>query len=383
MPTTAPADITDEEVFRARVATFCHDHLAPRARAGDDGDFFADLLEEAGRLGLLALMFDDERRLRLDHMPLIQETTELAASVFGAFAVALGSLRLQAYLLARHASAELVDRWLEPLLAGTTYGAFGVTEPGAGTDVRAIRTVARRDGDGWRLTGEKCWIGLAPVASFAIVLAKLDHDGRDAETVALVVDCESPGLERGEPEDLLSFRGMPLGSLRFDDVRIPAGHALSVDGFRGMMEGINLARIDAATYACGFLRGALRHCARRAAERTAFEQRLGDLQAIQLKAGRMATDYEAARRLTLAAGESFSRGDGGDPTLLSQAKLFATDAAMRNAIEAVQIFGASGVHMDSDVQRLMRDAKAAQIFDGTSEIHALMIGRSALQSELW
>ena len=214
--------------------------------------------------------------------------------------------------------------------------------PDAGTDVRAISTVATRDRDGWILNGGKKWIGLAPYAAFNVVLAKLDHDGRDAETVALVIDLESDGISRSGPLDLMSFRGMPLGELTFNDVKVPAGSALKVAGFKGMMEGINLARVDAASYGCGFIKAAIRECSVRANNRTAFGQPLSNVQVIQTKIGLMATDYEAARLLTLAASDSFALGHGGDPILLSKAKLFSTDAAMRHAVEAVQIFGALG-----------------------------------------
>src|SRR4029450_10108702 len=125
-------------------------------------------------------------------------------------------------------------------------------------------TVAARDRDGWILNGGKKWIGLAPYAAFNVVLAKLDHDGRDAETVALVVDRESDGITRSRPLDLMSFRGMPLGELTFNDVKVPAGSALNVAGFKGMMEGINLARVDAASYGCGLHHDAIPACSGRA-----------------------------------------------------------------------------------------------------------------------
>jgi len=325
-------------------------------------------------------MFDQQRNLQLHRMRLIHETTELVAAAFPTSDVALGALRLQAYLLTRYAEPAIVDRYLEPLLNGDIYGSFGVTEPDAGTDVRAIATVATRDRNGWILNGGKKWIGLAPYAAFNVVLAKLDHAGRDAETVALVIDLESDGITRSAPLNLMSIRGMPLGELRFDNVKVPPGSALRVAGIRGMLEGINLARVDAASYGCGVIKAAIRESCIRANTRIQFGQPLSNLQVIQNKIGSMATDYEAARLLTIAAGESFAFGHGGDPVLLSKAKMFSTDAAMRHSVEAVQIFGALGVHHDSRVQRLFRDSKAFQIFDGTSEIHNLMIGRATLKS---
>lgn len=370
---------TDEESYLSDIEKYCDTVLLERGDSSDNGEFFPDIIRDFADLGLLELMFDQDRTLQLDRMRLVHRTTEMVAAAFPASVLALGALRLQAYLLKRYAEPHIADRYLEPLLQGEIYGSFGVTEPDTGTDVRGIHTVATRDGDGWILNGGKKWIGFAPVAAFTIVLAKVDHDGRDADTVALVIDLESEGVTRSETLDLMSFRGMPLGELRFDNVKVPAGSALKVTGFAGMMEGINLARVDAANYACGFLKAAIRECAHRTNNRIAFGKPLSELQTIQIKVGQMATDYEAARLLTLAASDSFALGNGGDPILLSKAKMFGTDAAMKHAVEAIQIFGAMGVHNSSRVQRLFRDAKAGQIFDGTSEIHTLMIGRAALR----
>ncbi|MGS0684477.1 acyl-CoA dehydrogenase family protein [Nakamurella sp. GG22] len=371
---------TDEANYLKDVEKYCDTILLARGDQSDDGKFFPEVIKQFADLGLLELMFDEDRNLELHRMRLVHETTELVAAAFPASVVALGALRLQAYLLKRYAEREIADRYLEPLLSGDLYGSFGVTEPDAGTDIRAITTVATRDGDGWILNGGKKWIGMAPYAAFNVVLAKLDHDGRDAETVALVIDLESEGITRSAPLDLMSIRGMPLGELTFNNVKVPAGSALKVAGFKGMLEGINLARVDAASYGCGVIKAAIRESCVRANTRTAFGQPLSNVQIIQHKIGTMATDYEAARLLTLAAGDSFALGNGGDPILLSKAKIFSTDAAQRHSVEAVQIFGALGVHHDSRVQRLFRDSKAFQIFDGTSEIHNLMIGRAALKA---
>src|SRR3712207_4729593 len=166
---------------------------------------------------------------------------------------------------------------------------------------------------------------------------------------------------------------MPNGTLAFEECRVPVSSALRCDGFKGMMDGLNLARIEAASYACGLLRGCLDASCRHAGSRSAFGSTIGDLQAIQLKLGRMATDYRAARELTLRAADRFVAGDGGDANLISIAKLFASDAARRHADEAIQIHGAAGLVQDSSVQRMARDAKITQIFDGTSEIHLIMI----------
>lgn len=370
--------------YLREVRRFCEREVAPAAAAIDrSGTFFPELLAKAAELGLQGLLFDDDWNIDLSRMVLVHETTELVASYSAAVANAIGVARLHSYLLARYADPSVAARWVKPVVSAQRFGSFAITEESAGTDVRAIRTVARRAGDEYLLNGAKLFITQAPVASFSIVLAKLESDARNADTVALVVEFDRPGVSVGADDPMLSFRGVPMAGLYFDDCRVPAVNALRCDGFRGMMEGLNLARIDAASYSCGFLRACLRLCAKYARERVVFGQRLADLQAIQLKLGRMATDYEAARELTLRAAESFARGSGGDPILLSKAKLFATDAAMHHATEAVQIHGGYGVTMEYDVQRFFRDAKAAQIMDGTSEIHSVMIGRDVIKRDIY
>ncbi|HVD80166.1 MAG TPA: acyl-CoA dehydrogenase family protein, partial [Propionibacteriaceae bacterium] len=172
----------DEAAYLQDIGKYCDTVLLHRADESDNGEFFPDIIRQFADLGLLELMFDEQRNLQLHRMRLVHQTTELVAAAFPAAVVALGALRLQAYLLKRYAEPDIADRYLEPLLSGELYGSFGVTEPDAGTDVRAISTVATRDRDGWILNGGKKWIGLAPYAAFSVVLAKLDHDGRDAET---------------------------------------------------------------------------------------------------------------------------------------------------------------------------------------------------------
>lgn len=360
--------------------TFVTDVLRPRAAAIDEtAEFPQDVISAAAEIGLQRVLIGDDGRLDPSRAPLVHEISERLAMYSMASAVAIANAHLTTYLLLKYAPAELTERWVEPTLAGQVFGAFAITEPHAGTDVRGMGTVARRDGGDYVLTGEKCWVGYAPNCSYAIVLAKEGTGERDAPMVALVVDTASAGVTRAAGPAFDGLRGMSNGSLAFDGVRVPAWSRLSSDGFGGMMDGLNLARIDAASYACGLLRGALVASTERAAHRTAFGRPLGDLQAIQAKIGRMATDYQAARALTTRAAASFAAGDGGDQDAISMAKLFASEAARRHTDEAVQIHGAEGVVRSSWVNRLNRDAKVTQIFDGTSEIHETMLGRRAVR----
>lgn len=366
-----------------RCDRFVSARVAPTAEAIDrSGEPDLELLREGAELGFARLLFDDENRVDLSDMALAYEVTERIASVSPPLAMGLGVMRLTSYLLARFATEEVRDRWLPATLQGRAFGSFAISEENAGTDVRAGVTVAREDGDNYILTGEKRWVGFAPVASYAIVLAKLESTERDAPTIALVVDMSSEGASGEQGPELASFRGLSNGTLRFDSVVVPRSSALQVDGFAGMMDGLNMARIDASAYACGLLRGALEVSIERASTRKAFDKRIGDLPSIQIKLGRMLAGYHTARELTLRAGESFAAGAGGDQDLISVAKVTASDLAREHTDQAMQIFGAAGMQAHSRVERMHRDAKATQIFDGTSEIHETMLGRRLVRTFL-
>lgn len=343
------------------------------------GRFDRELLQEAASLGLTSLFWDQELELDLSTMRHAHETTERIAAVCTPLAMEIGVTRLVAYLLSRYAGDPTRSRWLAATLSGRAHGSFALTEPAAGTDLRAMRTVATRHGDHYVLNGSKCWVGFAPVADYAIVLCKAETDARDASTLALVVDMETDGASGSWGPALSGFRGLPNGVLEFEDVHVPAEEALEVEGFGGMMDGLNLARIDAAAYACGLLRAALEHSSAHASTRIAFERPIAELPSIQRKIGRMHVDYLAAREMTLRAADSFVERQGGDRSLISAAKLFASDAAREHTDHAMQVLGASGLVLNTDVERLHRDAKATQIFDGTSEIHEVMLGRSAIK----
>lgn len=355
--------------------------LIPRAPQIDQSaEFPVDITRAAAAIGVQRLLLTDDGTLDVARTPLVVETSERIAMHSMASAVTIANGRLTTYLLLKYAPQHLVERWVEPTLRAEAFGAFGITEAHAGSDVRAIATVARRDGGDLVLTGEKRWVGYAPNGQYAIVLAKLDDDARDADTVAVVVDTASAGVTQEPGPAFSGLRGMPNGILGLDGVRVPAADVLAVDGFGGMMDGLNLARIDAAAYACGLLRGALTASIERAASRRAFGKVLGDLPSIQAKIGRMAAAYQASRALTDRAAASFAQGGGGDQDVISMAKLFTSDAARHHTNEAVQIHGAEGMVFSSWVNRLDRDAKVTQIFDGTSEIHETMLGRRAVRA---
>lgn len=369
----------DVRELLAVVQEFCEKEVAPRVREIEDAGaiYETDLLRTAAAIGLQGLIFDEHGGIDPAGFGPAHETNEIVASYSGSLALALSIARLHGYMLCRYAAPEVRDRWLPGLVAGRSFGAFAISEPHAGSDVRAITTVARHDGDHYVLDGEKSWITQGPRAEFAVVLAKLEHRGRDADTAAFVVDLATPGASAGPPEPLIGFRGVPLGTLSFAGCRVPAVARMHVDGFGGMLEGVNLARLDCASYALGFLRGALRECTAYLAEREAFGGPLVRNPLLQAQLGTMLAAYLGGRHLAHAALESFAAGGGGDVALVSAAKLVTTEAAMEQATVAVQLLGGAGVHADHLVQSYFRDAKIIQIIDGTSQIHQLMLGRTA------
>lgn len=377
-----PLDTDAKELLEV-VADFCRTKIAARAQIIDEtAEFFPDLLAQAADIGLQGLIFDDDGKVDPSMLSLAHETTELVASYSGAVALGISIARLHGYLLATYAPDDVRRRWLPGLIDGSARGSFALSEPHSGTDIRAGKTVATTvDAETFSITGEKAWITQSPQADFCIVLTKLDSKDRDAATAAFVVPFDTPGVTIGKDEPMSGFRGMPMANVHFDNCHVPAAWRLNVDGFRGMLEGLNLARLDAGCYGVGFMRAALRETSEYVRNREAFGRTLADLQIVQEKLGHMYADYLAARGLLRDGVDSFARGGGGDAHLISAAKMFASDAAMRHTIEAVQLHGGYGVHLHYPVQRLMRDAKIIQIIDGTSEIHALMLGRAAARAD--
>lgn len=365
-----------------KLRRYCDECLSAAASKIDrSGQFIRDVLLDFAEMGLQRLhLHENEISDDLQSWLRIHESSSLIAKFSVAAAVAVSVARLHTYLLVKYTNAELRDRWLEPTLSATSFGSFALTEPHAGTDVRAMTTVAKQVKGGYQLSGRKSWIGLAPIADYCFVLAKLGSENRDAQTVALFVELSSIGVSRPAQEELSGLRGMPNGQLEFNDVFVPGTNLLACDGFAGMMDGLNLARIEAASFSCGIIMRAIELSVERAANREVFGESLLKKQITQQRIGQMYADYLTADTLTQKAMESYAKGDGGNPTVISTAKLFAADKARQHSDTAMQLWGAAGLVMHSDVERMHRDAKVMQIFDGTSEIHQLMLGKVAIQA---
>jgi alkylation response protein AidB-like acyl-CoA dehydrogenase len=276
-------------------------------------------------------------------------------------------------------SPEQVGTWLPPMLSGEALGAFALTEPHAGSDASAIRTRATRDGDAYRLTGTKIWISNAPEADRYLVFATLDPDAGPSGIAAFLVEKGTPGFRFGAHEKKMGIRACPAAELVFEDALVPATNRLGAegDGYRIALSSLAEGRISIAAACVGIARSALEQATSFLRVRKAFGASLSEQQGLRFMLAEMARDVEAARALTRLAAAAKDRGDAlAVPSSL--AKWTASDTAMRVATEAVQLFGASGYSRETGIERLMRDAKGAQIYEGTNQIHRLIVADELL-----
>jgi butyryl-CoA dehydrogenase len=282
--------------------------------------------------------------------------------------------------LARHGTPEQKERWLRPLARGERLGAFGLTEPEAGSDAAHIQMRAVRDGDGWVLNGEKRYITNGEEASVFVVMAVTAPEAPRGRVTAFIVERGTPGFVTGPRRSKLGVQAASTVDLTFSGCRVPAGHILGGEGngLRVAFEALDRGRVGIAAQALGLGQACLEAALRHAKARRQFGQRLADFQAIQFMLADMAMELEAARLLTYRAA---ARQDAGLPFSkeASMAKLFASEAANRAATKAVQIHGGLGYMREGTVERYFRDAKVTEIYEGTSEIQRLIIARHLLE----
>jgi alkylation response protein AidB-like acyl-CoA dehydrogenase len=274
-------------------------------------------------------------------------------------------------MLVRHGTAEQKQRFLKGMARGEVLAGFALSEPGSGSDAAALATRAVRDGDGWVLSGAKAWATNGGTADLMIVMARSERG-----ICAFIVPTDAHGYRPGKPEDKMGLRASNTVALVLEDVRLPADHLLGEDGagFAYAMEGLDAGRLGIAAQAVGIARRALEHAVAYCGERKQFGQALREFEAVQFKLADMATRVEAARALLHNAAACRDRGD--EPTTpASMAKLFASETAMWVTTQAVQLFGGYGYMRDFPVEKLFRDAKVTEIYEGTSEIQRLIVAR--------
>ncbi|HEX6246430.1 MAG TPA: acyl-CoA dehydrogenase family protein [Nocardioidaceae bacterium] len=284
-------------------------------------------------------------------------------------------------------SEELKQRYLPPVAAGDAMFSYCLSEPEAGSDAVAMKTRAVRDGDAWVLNGVKRWITNAGVSEFYTVFAVTDPDKRSRGISAFVVEKSDTGVSFGAPEKKLGIKGSPTREVYFDSVRIPADRMVGEQGtgFATAMRVLDHTRVTIAAQAVGIAQGALDYALEYAKERQQFGKPIADFQGLQFMLADMGMKVEAARQLTYAAAGRSERGDKDLTFFGAAAKAFASDTAMQVATDAVQILGGYGYTRDYPVERMMRDAKITQIYEGTNQVQRIVMARqllSGIQSHL-
>ncbi len=367
------------------VRRFADRHIRPIAGELDETEGFpADLYGEMAGLGLFGIAVPEKLGGAGGDVLAYAVVMEELARGYASVADQCGLVELVATLLAEHGSAAQQARYLRPLLKAERRCAYALTEPEAGSDLSSVRTTATRTARGWTLTGSKIWIHNAPVCDFAVVLARSDAAAEGARPrrggmSIFVVDSDRPGFAAGRKEHKMGQRASQVGALTFDDVRLPADALLGPEGrgFQLMMGVLDKGRVGIGALAVGILQAALEASIEYAKVRRQFGQRIADFQAVQWLIADMAKDTHAARLLVHAAAAKL---DAGERATLeaSIAKCFASDAAVLHAANAVQIHGGSGYIRGFEVERLYRDAKITQIYEGTNQIQRLIMARQLL-----
>ncbi len=373
----------NEEQCQVRMMArqFADEIIRPAAEELDrDERFPQEIYSQMGRLGLFGIGVPEELGgPGFDTLTYALVMEELSRG-YSSVADQCGLVELISTLLVRHGTDLQRDRWLGPAMRAEKLVAYCITEAEAGTDVSGIRTIASRDGDEWVLNGEKIWIHNAPIADVGFVLAKTDVDAGHRGMSIFIVDLHSKGVERGPKEHKMGQRASQVGALRFADVRLPPDALLAEEGrgFHIMMSVLDKGRVGIAALAVGIAQAGLEAAVEYARERKQFGKSISEFQGVQWLLADMAKDIEAARLLVHSAATKIDSGAAATKAC-SIAKCFAGDTAVARTADAVQVFGGSGYIRGFEVERLYRDAKITQIYEGTNQIQRMIIARELLK----
>ena len=381
MDARTPTEADDRHsAIAAMVRDFAEREIKPRAAALDESESYPeDLYREMARLGLFGITTPEAMGgLGADVVTYAVVMEELSRG-YASVADQCGLVELVSTLLSEHGTPAQRERYLGPLLQFERRCAYAITEPEAGSDVSGVRTTAVRDGAGWRLTGEKIWIHNAPVADFAVVLARTDPAAGKRGMSIFLVDADASGFSRGRKEHKMGQRASQVGALAFNDVALGPEALLGEAGrgFHMMMSVLDKGRVGIAALAVGILQDALEESIAYAKTRRQFGQAIAEFQAVQWMLADMAKAVHAARLMTRHAAERLDAGARASAEC-SMAKLFASDAAVEHTANAVQVHGGIGYIRGTRVERLYRDAKITQIYEGTNQIQRLIIARHLL-----
>ena len=374
---TVPQEHQD---FRDTIREIAVQRIAPRAaQIDEDAQYPQDLRELLAEQDILGLPFETEHGGTGTGTLMLNIAIEEIAKACASTALILMIQELGTLPIKLFGSEELKNRFLPKCASGEWSPAFALSEPEAGSDPGGMITRAVRDGDEWVIDGTKNWITNLGVADFYVVFAVTDREvGHSHGISAFVVEADRPGFSVGKLEKKLGIRGSPTGQPIFDGVRVPHENLLGEvgGGFKIAMATLDISRLGAAAQGLGIAQGATDYAAAYARERRQFGKPINSFQAIQFKLADMETRCAAARELLYQACAKVDRGDADVGKYTAMAKLFCSDTAMAVTPEAIQVLGGYGYVKEYPVERMFRDAKITQIYEGTNEIQRLVIART-------
>ena len=372
----------EQRMIRDAVRAFTADQIAPHAAVWDkEHRFPADALRGLAQLGCFGICIDEQYGgAGLDYVSLAVIIEEIAAGDGATSTIISVNNCPVCSMLDAWGTEEQKQTWLKPLAQGAMLGAFCLTEPHAGSDAADLRTTARLDGDHYVLNGVKQFITSGKNADVALVMAITDKAAGKKGISAFIVPTKTPGYIVARIEDKLGQRASDTAQILFEDCRIPAANLIGLEGqgYKIALSGLEGGRIGIAAQAVGMARASFEAALRYARDRKAFGQVLFDHQAVQFKLADMATQIEAARQLIWHAAALRSAGE---PCLREAAmgKLFASEMAEKICSDAIQIHGGYGYVTDFPVERIYRDVRVCQIYEGTSDVQKILIGRAMAQ----
>ncbi len=382
MPSDVIFPLTEEQrEIRRTVREFAAAEVTPFTAQWDRDSYFEPtLVKKLGDLGLLGMLIPEQYDgLGLDaqtYLMALEEMSTHDASV-GVMMSVHNSLPTQ--MILNYGTEEQKQRWLPPMARGEILGAFALSEPDAGSDASSLRAQAIRDGDDWIINGTKSWVTHGSHAGVILVMARTDTPDarRGSKGIStFIITPDLPGFSVGKKEDKLGMRASPTVMLSFDDMRVPADRMLGAEGmgFIYAMQSLDHGRLGIAAQALGIASAAAEAARVYAAERKQFGQPIKDFQAVQFKLADMASRITSARALLYATAKAKDAGES-ITQFGAMCKLLASETAMWTTTNAVQIFGGYGYVTEYPVERLMRDAKVTEIYEGTSEVQRIVIAR--------
>ena len=372
----------EHQALRDALRRFADERIAPHAAEADErGEFPRASFEAYRDSGFVRLPYPVEHGGDGGDMVAYALLVEEVARACASSSLFVLISRLACAPILAHAAPDLAKRVVSKVATGEWQGSYCLSEAHAGSDVGSMTTRAVRDGDHYVLNGTKMWITNAGISDFSTVFARTGPEGASRGISAFVVECDTPGFSVGKLEAKMGVRGSPTGEVILCDCAVPVENLIGEEGaaFGYAMGALDGSRPIVGAQAVGIAQGALDAAARYATERTQFGSKIADFQGIQFMLADMATRLEAARLLVYRACAMLDAGAPGVAKASAMAKLFASDTAMAVTTDAVQVLGGAGYTREFPLERMMRDAKVTQIYEGTNQVQRIVVARRLLE----